>query len=205
MGSANAGGVHEGLPRSILARAQANTSKPISRILNVEYRLTRTTPLVAEPANAFPAALLDGLTVMHYLVYEMGFHPRNIILSGDSAGGNVILGLTRYLRDAPLLTRSLRGGVPIDTSVDGGGGITSLMPGGMILLSPWCDVASTHIPQRAGDNCSFVRNANTDIVGRYRTCFSSPCIKPYNLSSQRTALTTMIETFFSPVIVDDYI
>lgn len=169
MGSANTGGVHKGLPCSILARAQANTSQPISRILNVEYRLTRTTPLVPSPgANAFPAALLDGLTVMHYLVYEMGFHPRDIILSGDSAGGNVILGLTRYLRDAPL--SNSRGGAPI--SVDG---IRSLMPGGMVLLSPWCDVASTHIPERAGDNCSFVRNANTDIVGRYRTCSSSPC------------------------------
>lgn len=165
MGSARAGGVHEALPREILARAQKHSSQPIKRIVNVEYRLTRTTPLT-EPANAFPAALLDGLTVVHYLVYELGFHPRNIILSGDSAGGNLSLGLSRYLRDAPLPASH-------DHAVAGTtglGGITSLLPGGMILLSPWCDLASTHIPERAGPNCSFVRNANSDIVGRHRTC-----------------------------------
>lgn len=166
MGSAVAGGVHESLPKDILAHAQKHSSKPLKRILNVEYRLTRTTPLV-QPANAFPAALIDGLTVVHYLVYDLGFHPRNIILSGDSAGGNITLGLTRYLRDAPLpASRSMDAVTSSSSSLDS---VTSLMPGAMVLISPWCDVASTHIPERAGADCSFVRNAKTDIVGRYRT------------------------------------
>lgn len=164
MGSAKAGGVHESLSKDILAHAQKHSSKPLKRVLNIEYRLTRTTPLV-QPANAFPAALIDGLTVVHYLVYDLGFHPRNIILSGDSAGGNITLGLTRYLRDAPLpASRSLD---VVTSPLDS---ITSLMPGAMLLTSPWCDVASTHIPERAGTDCSFVRNAKTDIVGRYRMC-----------------------------------
>ncbi|KAF8320392.1 alpha/beta-hydrolase [Clavulina sp. PMI_390] len=162
MGSARAGSIHEGLPRSVLGQAQAHPSKPISRIINVEYRLVRTSPLT-EPANPFPAALLDAVTVVYYLVFDVGFHPRNIILSGDSAGANVALSVTRYLRDAPMpASRVKNASMPAHLE-----GVTSLMPGGMVLMSPWCDVASTHIPERAGPNCSFVRNAKTDIVGRH--------------------------------------
>ncbi|KAF8320377.1 alpha/beta-hydrolase [Clavulina sp. PMI_390] len=159
LGSARAGGIHESLPRSMLAQAQAHPSKPISRIINVEYRLVRTFPL-AEPANAFPAALLDAATVIYYLVFDVGFHPRNILLSGDSAGANVALSVTRYLRDASMPASRLKeASLPAHLE-----GVTSLMPGGLILISPWCDVAATHIPERAGPNCSFVRNARTDIV-----------------------------------------
>lgn len=167
MGTARAGSMHEQLVVDILSRAKHHPSTPIKRAINVEYRLTRAKPLF-EPANAFPAALLDGLAVVYYLIYEVGFHPRNILLSGDSAGGNLALGLTRYLRDAPPPVSRSRGSVHKSTVGLGLDEVISLTPGGLVLLSPWCDVASTHIPERAGPNCSFVRNAGTDVVGRYR-------------------------------------
>ncbi|KAF8320390.1 alpha/beta-hydrolase [Clavulina sp. PMI_390] len=159
----------------LLAQAQAHPSQSISRIINVEYRLVRTYPL-AEPANAFPAALLDGVAVIQYLVFDIGFHPRNIVISGDSAGGNVALSITRYLRDAPMPTSRLGNiGAPFPAHLEG---VTSLMPGGMLLLSPWCDVASTHIPERVGPSCSFVRNANTDWVGQNPYSRDRPLLFP---------------------------
>ncbi|KAG8747019.1 hypothetical protein FRC10_002819 [Ceratobasidium sp. 414] len=59
-----------------------------------------------------------------YLVQKLGFKPQNIIIAGDSAGGNLGLALVRYLRDSPKLGLG--------------------MPGGLLLLSPWCDPAGTH-------------------------------------------------------------
>jgi len=52
-------------------------------------------------------------------VHTVGFKPENIILAGDSAGGNLALALARYLAEyAP-----------------------ELKPGAMLLLSPWCDLS----------------------------------------------------------------
>lgn len=163
MGSARPSPVPTSLAQLIHKRLQLAGSSPVARILDVDYRLSRAEPL-AERANPFPAALLDGLAAVHYLVFKLGFHPRDIILSGDSAGGNLALALTRYVRDAPLPVSVLE-----SSSFDAAAaGVTSLLPGGLILESPWCDIASTHIPERAGPNCSFVRNSASDIVGRHR-------------------------------------
>ncbi|KAI0808698.1 FAD/NAD(P)-binding domain-containing protein [Xylaria sp. FL0064] len=47
----------------------------------------------------FPAALQDALTSYLHLVNEMGISASQIILSGDSAGGNLVLGLLRYINE----------------------------------------------------------------------------------------------------------
>ncbi|KAI5859596.1 alpha/beta-hydrolase [Durotheca rogersii] len=66
-----------------------------TNILYVQYRLaTEETP--------FPAALQDALTAYYY-VLNIGVDPEDIILSGDSAGANLILGLLRYLEMFPSL------------------------------------------------------------------------------------------------------
>jgi hypothetical protein len=168
MGSARPGPFHDTLPRSMLKRARVLGPALLKRVLNVEYRLTRAVPIAPASINAFPAALLDGLSVVHYLVFSVGFHPRDVILSGDSAGGNLALAITRYLRDAPL-PEATNNQAPTPKLIDET--VKSLMPGGMILLSPWCDIASTHIPERSGPNCSFVRNAATDFIGPSREYF----------------------------------
>ncbi|KAK6220332.1 alpha beta hydrolase fold-3 domain containing protein [Colletotrichum tabaci] len=47
--------------------------------------------------NPFPAALQDVLTSYLYLTRTLGIPPRRIVLCGDSAGGNLIVALLRYL------------------------------------------------------------------------------------------------------------
>ncbi|BGP39945.1 hypothetical protein JCM10450v2_003925 [Rhodotorula kratochvilovae] len=74
----------------------------------VEYRLL--------PNSPFPAALQDGLSVYAHLV-RAGVPAHKIVLIGDSAGGNIVLALARWIRDTAKLAP----------------------PGGLILLSPWCD------------------------------------------------------------------
>lgn len=70
------------------------------------------------PKNRFPKALNDAIEGWELLL-KLGFPAEKIILVGDSAGGNLALALTMYLRDKK---REL--------------------PGGMVLLSPWADMAA---------------------------------------------------------------
>ncbi|KAI1298514.1 Alpha/Beta hydrolase protein [Xylaria venustula] len=79
--------------------------------LYVQYRL-------AGPEAPFPAAVQDLLTAYHY-VLDLGVHPDNISLVGDSAGGNLVLALLRFLGTAR---------TPIPT------------PSRALCFSPWVDV-----------------------------------------------------------------
>jgi acetyl esterase/lipase len=100
-----------------------------ARALSVRYRLA--------PQNPFPAALVDVLTAYLSLIHPPpgSFHepvPANkIVISGDSAGGNLSLALLQTLltlkRSAP--TVQFHGKeVPIE------------LPAGLALTSPWCDI-----------------------------------------------------------------
>ncbi|KAI0248137.1 alpha beta-hydrolase [Lactifluus subvellereus] len=114
----------------------------VQRIFAVEYRLSRAAP-EDTPANAFPAALLDALAGYTYLVQSVGFAPRDIIVEGDSAGGNLALALTRYLVENNGLA-----GLPAP-------------PGALLLLSPWVDVSYTIPPP--GSRAA--ANATVDYIG----------------------------------------
>ncbi|QRV95090.1 carbohydrate esterase family 10 protein [Ceratobasidium sp. AG-Ba] len=94
----------------------------INRTLSVEYRLSSSAPFPV--SSPFPCALIDALSGYVHLIHELGFKPGNIIVAGDSAGGNLALALVRYIRDSPQLGLG--------------------MPGGMLLFSPWCDPIGTH-------------------------------------------------------------
>ncbi len=61
------------------------------RALAVDYRLA--------PEHPFPAALNDCLGVYRWLV-QQGTAPRQIVIAGDSAGGNLTLTTLLALRDA---------------------------------------------------------------------------------------------------------
>ncbi|EED81345.1 hypothetical protein POSPLDRAFT_88000 [Postia placenta Mad-698-R] len=101
---------------------------PAKRGLAVEYRLTDP----ASNANPFPAALIDCIAGYHYLIDIVDFAPENIILLGDSAGGNLALALARYIIDniTELSTRMKLPPTPPSYS--------------MVLLSPWCDLGTSH-------------------------------------------------------------
>lgn len=116
------------IPRGLL-----NNVDNIQRALSLEYRLSTAPPLT--PENPFPAALIDALAGYTYLVKTLGFSPENIIVEGDSAGGNLALALTRYL---------------VESKAAGSPHIPS-PPGSLLLLSPWCDIGTTHdVPRSRG-------------------------------------------------------
>lgn len=79
-----------------------------------QYRLS------SRPSNTpFPGALQDAVTSYLYFTRTMGIAPERIILSGDSAGGNLSMALLRYIADC-------------------GGDISGLRaPAGAWLWSPW--------------------------------------------------------------------
>ena len=79
-----------------------------------DYRLAST------KGNRFPAALQDSLSAYVFLL-DQGIPPANIILSGDSAGGNLAIGLLRYLSD----------------NTD----IFPTRPYALLLWSPWLDLS----------------------------------------------------------------
>ncbi|GAA5928477.1 uncharacterized protein JCM15063_003889 [Sporobolomyces koalae] len=98
---------HEDSQTSIIPRRLMLTDC-FSSIHAVEYRLL--------PDSPFPAALQDGVSVYAQLI-RSGVPSHKIVLIGDSAGGNIVLALARWIRDEK----------------------RTAPPGGLLLLSPWCD------------------------------------------------------------------
>lgn len=70
---------------------------PATHVLSPQYRLSSLPP--TETSNPFPAALQDTLSAYHYLIDTLKIPPRNIILSGDSAGGHAAITFLRYLSE----------------------------------------------------------------------------------------------------------
>lgn len=77
-------------------------------VLTYAYRLT--------PENPYPAALEDSMLVWDYLMY-MGYGARDIIIAGDSAGGNLALEIALRLKEQ-----------------------RRQLPKALILMSPWTDM-----------------------------------------------------------------
>lgn len=71
------------------------------------------------PKNVFPAALEDAIEAWDWLLAK-GYKPADILVVGDSAGGNLTLALALKLRDL---------GRPL--------------PGALIGMSPWTDMAGS--------------------------------------------------------------
>lgn len=80
-------------------------------VANIDYRTA--------PEYRYPAAHGDMLTGWEF-VQGLGYKPGDIVLIGDSAGGNLILSLLLRLRD---------GGKP--------------MPAAAVLMSPWTDFTAS--------------------------------------------------------------
>ena len=110
------------IPLSIL---NSTDSETVSRAFTIEYRLSAGPPHY-EPSNPFPAALVDAIAGYNYLINEVGFKPENIIVEGDSAGGNLALAFVRYLVEK-------KDKLPQ----------TFAIPRGLILSSPWSDLGTS--------------------------------------------------------------
>lgn len=71
------------------------------------------------PEHPYPAATEDGMKAWNYLMY-LGYGARDVIVAGDSAGGNLALSLVLKLKSEQ-----------------------RLLPRGMVLLSPWTDLTAS--------------------------------------------------------------
>ena len=94
--------------RTITSRLAEGTSMDV---FCFNYRLA--------PEHPWPAALEDGLKAWDRLMY-LGYGAKNVIVAGDSAGGNLALCLTLKLQEEG-----------------------RILPGGLVLLSPWTDLTAS--------------------------------------------------------------
>ncbi len=94
--------------RTLTGKLTTSTSMDV---LSFDYRLA--------PENPYPAAVTDAMKVWNYLML-LGYGARDIILAGDSAGGNLALSLVLKLKEEG-----------------------RLLPRGLILMSPWTDLTSS--------------------------------------------------------------
>lgn len=93
----------------ILASKLANATG--WQVLSFEYRLA--------PEHPYPAAVEDAMKAWDYLMYQ-GYGARDVVVAGDSAGGNLALVLTHLLK-----------------------GAERRLPRALILMSPWTDMTAS--------------------------------------------------------------
>jgi len=133
---------HPSDPTANITRGIMQHTKSITRTFSIEYRLTTGPP--SPRTNPFPAALLDALAGYNYLVNEVGFKPEDIIIEGDSAGGNLALALVRYLVE----------------NQDNSALALPRLPGALVLCSPWADLGDSHMQPGS----SLYTNVNSDFI-----------------------------------------
>ncbi|WMC92105.1 alpha/beta hydrolase [Kineothrix sp. MB12-C1] len=91
--------------RTLTTKLAMSTSMDV---LSFDYRLA--------PEHPYPAALEDAMEAWNYLML-LGYGARDVVIAGDSAGGNLALVLTHKLKEEG-----------------------RLLPKGLVLMSPWTDL-----------------------------------------------------------------
>lgn len=168
----------------IVADAMAKHMKA-TRTVWAPYRLTGT------PGTCFPAALQDAITFYHHLL-SLGIEPCNIILSGDSAGGNLVIALLRHLESLPLPSLPL--------------------PGGTMVFSPW-----TNLTAHTGHDYDESKNSRADVfqghmlqtavdlfsprgeIPKDKAPYISPLHHPFKLSTPLFIHAGAAEGFFDDI------
>ena len=118
--------------------------------LAFEYRLA--------PEHPYPAAIADALHAWDYLML-LGYGADDIILAGDSAGGNLALVLCHRLRAAK-----------------------RRLPGALVLMSPWTDLTMSGASYR--QRADIDPMLTPDYIKSIRDCYangadlSSPYLSP---------------------------
>ena len=133
--------------RTLTTKLATTTSMDV---LSFDYRLA--------PEHPYPAATEDAMQVWNYLML-LGYGARDIILAGDSAGGNLVLSLMLRLKQE-----------------------NRLLPRGAVLMSPWTDLTSSgksHVAKASIDpvlNAGYLQEMITNYApGRDLT---NPLISP---------------------------
>ncbi|KAI1413693.1 alpha/beta-hydrolase [Hypoxylon sp. FL1857] len=126
----------------VLAYGTDDIGKDIASVMSQHLKATKTFlaqyRISTNQETRFPAAIQDLVTFYHHLL-RLGLDPKNIILSGDSAGGNLVIAFVRYLEDiqSPQLP----------------------LPAGALLWSPW-----VHVTAEAGKDYTRCRNSENDVL-----------------------------------------
>lgn len=94
--------------RTLTSKLAMSTSMDV---LCFDYRLA--------PENPYPAAAEDAIKAWNYLML-LGYGARDVIIAGDSAGGNLALSLVLRLKKEG-----------------------RILPRGLVLMSPWTDLTSS--------------------------------------------------------------
>lgn len=132
----------------ILAAKLANATG--YEVLAFSYRLA--------PEHQYPAPLEDALAVWDYLMH-LGYGARDVVVAGDSAGGNLALVLTMQLRDSG-----------------------RILPRRLVLLSPWTDMTASgqSYKEKAGGDpiLSLAYLENTRTAYAPNGDFSLPYLSP---------------------------
>ncbi|KAJ0162421.1 Acetyl-hydrolase [Colletotrichum tanaceti] len=91
---------------------------PCTHVCSPQYRLSGS----RDAGGRFPAALQDAVSSYAHLLHDLNIPASRIVLSGGSAGGNIVLALLRYIA-----TWGAEADLP--------------WPRSALLWSPWADVA----------------------------------------------------------------
>ncbi|WP_297211713.1 alpha/beta hydrolase [uncultured Flavonifractor sp.] len=115
-----------------------------------EYRLA--------PEHPYPAAVEDAVKAWDYLMY-LGYGARDVVVAGDSAGGNLALVLTHLLKQAG-----------------------RRLPRSLILFSPWTDMTASGKSYREREDIDPVLTLNyiyavRDAYARGQD-LAGPCLSP---------------------------
>lgn len=106
------------------------------------------------PEHKYPTQLRQATELLRHLVETEGRNPSDLILGGDSAGANLILGLLSHLAHPHPEVESLKLSSKINA---------------VLLISPWCSLTNTRTP-------AFIANAERDMfderaLNRWSTAF----------------------------------
>ena len=137
--------------RTLTTKLAASTSMDV---LTFDYRLA--------PEHPYPAALEDALKAWNHLM-QYGYGARDVLVAGDSAGGNLALALTLKLKEQ-----------------------ARLLPKGLLLMSPWTDLAGSgksYLSKRDADpvlNAGYLDAMKEDYLGAQNTqeTWADPFVSP---------------------------
>lgn len=157
--------------RTLTGKLAMSTSMDV---LSFDYRLA--------PENPYPAATQDAMRVWNYLML-LGYGARDIILAGDSAGGNLALSLTLKLKEEG-----------------------RLLPRGLVLMSPWTDLTSSGKSHHTKAEIDPVLNAEylADMIRNYASeqDLKNPLISPL-FGAYEGFPPTYIQVGGNEILMDD--
>ena len=133
-----------------------------THVLSIQYRLATSA------TGRFPAPLQDAVSAYMYLLNQVGVPADRIVVTGDSAGGNIAIALLRYIHD-----HGAQLGLP--------------SPAVAVLWSPWTDVTIGEDKQRMLSVMSqsadylherFIEWGTSAVTGRGKVPASDPYLSP---------------------------